>query len=134
METPSVVIPHASTIVPHLTEKLKQASDAYYYFLIKKCLEAIQEMKEKYTLSAILSDLHEFKYEDVPQNTVHYGIFISGRTRKPLIEGEEMPFIKAQRKMYEHGYYLLDLHDSGNYIALYAARPSYLDNPDKLWH
>ena len=160
METPSVVIPHASTIVQryeeHLKktqeklekiaqehqEKLRKASDAYYHFLIQKCLEAIEEMKEKYTVSATLSNIHQFTYEDVPRDTLHYGTATDTAYKyKPLIEGEDMPFVKAQKKMYEHGYYLLEIQQYDDYqeecdhhITLHATRPSYLDNPYPQWH
>ena len=142
MEEPSIVIPHASTIIQRHQEKLRKASDAYYRFLIKKCLEAIEEMKEKYTTSVTLEECWRFTYEDISYTTLHYGFPTDNKyIRKPLIEGEDMPFVKAQKKMYESGYYLLekDEHseccgDEWGTIELHATRPSSLDNPDKLWH
>ena len=122
--------------------QVKQAAQEYLDALLNECISAIETMKTKgHSRTPVYISLGN-RYQNIPGHVLHYG----GRgqegwgwkSRKPLAELEEMPFITAQKLMYEKGYYLLDESDPsksfGCYISLYCQKPTDYDTRPSLWH
>lgn len=121
----------------------KKNVDAYNTLMFSKIKNAIEVLKQnpekKYARLELHSHLSLNEETKTHFHIVHYGGTKNGSWfNRHINPTYEHVFKNLQRKLFEKGYYLLDISDPSKSfklnIALYPEKPKWYDTPHILWH